>query len=221
MNFFKLEGIVINRKEFGEGDYYLVVFSEKLGKVTFIIKGIKKSKKRDQNSVDLLSRSEFSVYRNRDKLMLSDTATIESFDNLRRDFFKSSVAFYLTGVVNAVLVEGERKREIYNLFLNSLNFLNSSDNRVKIYLLTAYFLNKISQEEGISYDFEKEIFNLKFSKESYEYEILKEISENRIKKILDREYPVEKIKKVIYTYENYLNFHLDLGLDLKKYLLEA
>jgi DNA repair protein RecO (recombination protein O) len=220
MNFFKLEGIVINRREYGEGDYYLTIFTSRLGKITFIVKGIKKSKRRDQNSVDLLSKSEFSVYKNKEKFTLSDSVTMDTFENLRRDFFKSSVGFYLAGILNVILIEGEIKEELYNLFNNSLNFLNKTEDTAKMYLLIAYFLNKISIEEGIKYDFEKEISTVKFSKQSEEYEILKGISEGRTKIILDRTYAIESIKKVITIYEQYLNFHLDLSLDLKKYLLE-
>ena len=220
MNFFKLEGIVINRREYGEGDYYLTVFTRRLGKITFVVKGIKKSKKRDQNSVDLLSKSEFSVYKNKEKFTLSDSVTLDTFENLRKDFFKSSIGFYLAGIMNTILVEGENKEELYNLFNNSLNFLNRTDDIPKMYLLIAYFLNRVSIEEGIRYDFEKEISAVKFSRNSEEYEILKGISEGKTKRILERSYAIESIKKVITLYEQYLNFHLDLSLDLKKYLLE-
>ena len=48
MKFFDSNGIVINKKDFGEADRYITIFTETFGKVNVLVKGIRKSKNKVQ-----------------------------------------------------------------------------------------------------------------------------------------------------------------------------
>jgi DNA repair protein RecO (recombination protein O) len=47
IKFINDNGIVINKRDFGEADRYVSVFTENFGKLVFLLKGIRKSKKRE------------------------------------------------------------------------------------------------------------------------------------------------------------------------------
>ena len=55
IKFINDNGIVINKRDFGEADRYVSVFTENFGKLVFLLKGIRKSKKRELSSVDILT----------------------------------------------------------------------------------------------------------------------------------------------------------------------
>ncbi|MGL5663321.1 MAG: DNA repair protein RecO, partial [Cetobacterium sp.] len=75
MKFIKTKGLIIKKVDFGEGDRIITVFSENFGKIDLLVKGIRKSKKRDQSSVDLLTLSNFTFYKKGDNFILN---TIDS-----------------------------------------------------------------------------------------------------------------------------------------------
>ena len=55
MIFLRGKGIIIAKKDIEEADRYITIFMEDYGKVSTVIKGIRKSKKRDKTAVDILS----------------------------------------------------------------------------------------------------------------------------------------------------------------------
>ena len=59
MIFLRGKGIIISKKDVEEADRYIDIFMEDYGKVSTLIKGIRKSKKRDKTAVDILSLTDF------------------------------------------------------------------------------------------------------------------------------------------------------------------
>ena len=66
MIFLRGKGIVISKKDIEEADRYITIFMEDYGKVSTVIKGIRKSKKRDKTAVDILSLTDFQFYKKND-----------------------------------------------------------------------------------------------------------------------------------------------------------
>ena len=62
MNIIKSEGIVIKKTDVGEADAVLKVFTKEFGKIDIYVNGIRKSKKREKISTELMSVSEFLIY---------------------------------------------------------------------------------------------------------------------------------------------------------------
>lgn len=59
MIFLRGKGIIIVKKDIEEVDRYIIIFMEDYGKVFIVIKGIRKSKKRDKIVVDILFLIDF------------------------------------------------------------------------------------------------------------------------------------------------------------------
>jgi len=66
MIFLRGKGIIIAKKDIEEADRYITIFMEDYGKVSTVIKGIRKSKKRDKTAVDILSLTDFQFYKKND-----------------------------------------------------------------------------------------------------------------------------------------------------------
>lgn len=49
MKLFDCRGIIINKRDFGEADRYITIFTENFGKISVLLKGIRKSKTREQS----------------------------------------------------------------------------------------------------------------------------------------------------------------------------
>ena len=232
MKFIKTKGLVIRKRDIGEADRIITVFSENFGKIDLLVKGIRKSKKRDQSSVDLLTLSNFTFYKKGDSYILNNIDSIDFFYDLKMDIEKLEITSYILSIVNEIVLPGERKKEFFLRLKKGLNFIieNNSDRN---YLMTIKMMNWIIKSEGyqIAIDGEKyfsisESTILDNSNEKVIplkkelFNILNSIERNE-KIFMDSEEGKTNLIEAILLYEKYLNYHLDTRLNLKKHLLEG
>ena len=230
MKFFDNNGIVINKKDFGEADRYITIFTETFGKIDVLVKGIRKSKKREQSSTDILSLSKFTFYKKGENFILSNLSTIDSFREIKENIDVLELGLYIVSILNMILVDNNRKRELFILTLKSLNFLKNSNNKRNNYILIAFYLFKVIKDEGLEFSngegyyfsFEKTTFLSEATEGSFkvslnEKEIIEKFLNRKVKDAIKKEYSLEEIKNVIYFFERYLNFHLGIELKLKNY----
>lgn len=220
MIFLRGNGIVISKKEVEEADRYITVFMEDFGKISTLVKGIRKSKKRDKTAVDVLSLTSFNFYKKGDKIILSDFSALKNYENIKFDLEKLNIALYFFSILNQVLVENGRNRKLYNLLEKSLEYLNKTDDKRKNLLLTAYFLYEIIKDEGIiseTQDVSVLIAETVISQK--EIDILKVLLSGNMRKLIENEdYQIINIKKVISILEKYINSNLETILDSKRFL---
>ena len=95
MIFLKNKGIIISKKDIEEADRYITVFMEDYGKVSTIVKGIRKSKRRDKTAADILSLTEFQFYRKNDNIIISSFNSVKNYQNIKSDIDKINLAFYI------------------------------------------------------------------------------------------------------------------------------
>ena len=150
MIFLRGKGIIIAKKDIEEADRYITIFMEDYGKVSTVIKGIRKSKKRDKTAVDILSLTDFQFYKKNDSLIISNFSTVKDYIGIKSDIDKINIAFYIFSILNQILVENGRNRKIYEVLEKTLDYLNTSNDERKNYLLILFFLNTLIKEEGIS-----------------------------------------------------------------------
>lgn len=216
MKVYNCEGIVINRREYGEGDLQLTVFSDFFGKINLFIKGVRKSKKREQSAVDTLTLSKFVLIKKVDYYSVSSFETVNSYTELKKDVSAIYLSLYIFSLLDSCLAEKEKRDDIYELTKKTLNFLDTErdENRKKLCLI--YFLHKWIEKEGILSDNLKEWG--KFEK-NLKNRILEGFLKKRYKEVIDGEYSENFLIQTLNLYEKYINYHSDIKLNLKNYLL--
>ena len=233
-NLLKVEGVIINKKDIGDFDRIVTMFTGSFGKIDVLIKGIRKSKKRDKIGADILSFSRMVVYKKENSYIGTTVESVKNYNNIREDMKKIGIVLYMFHVLNNILTENERKSILYDLTLKSLDYIEREENISNCVLLMIYYLNKIISEEGIKYTMvggknfsiknslisEKfESGDIKLSQE--EYRIIEGVYFNKIKELLQENADIHDLYSVLGICERYLNYHLDLYLDFKNYILEA
>ena len=222
MIFLKNKGIIISKKDIEEADRYITVFMEDYGKVSTIVKGIRKSKRRDKTAADILSLTEFQFYRKNDNIIISSFNSVKNYQNIKSDIDKINLAFYIFSILNQILVENGRNRKLYDLLEKTLDFLENSKDERKNYLLVLFFLYNIIKEEGISIEGDLRELGVgerpkTLSKELKE--ILEHLFDDNLKVVIENEeYKLDTIKEAILKLEKYINFNLDTYIDAQKIL---
>ena len=228
MIFLRGKGIIISKKDVKEADRYIDIFMEDYGKISTLIKGIRKSKRRDKTAVDILSLTDFQFYKKNDNIIISNFSTVKDYLPIKSDIDKINMVFYIFSILNQILVENGRNRKLYEVLEKTLDYLNSSEDNRKNYLLILYFLYIVIKEEGIS--IEGDINELQFeipepkkiNLDETSKKILEYLFEDKLKIVInDENYELNSVKKAILVLENYINFNLDTNINAKKMLWGA
>ncbi len=124
----RTEGIILRRKDYGEADRILVMFSRKMGRISCLAKGSRKPTSKISGHLELFSRSSFLIAKGRNLHIISQAETIESYDGLRKDLAGIGRGSYLVELVDALTYEEGSNLKLYDLLLKTLESLNKGEN---------------------------------------------------------------------------------------------
>lgn len=233
-NLIKIEGVIINKKDINDFDRIVTMFTGSFGKIDILLKGIRKSKKRDKIGADILSFSRMVVYKKENSYVGTTVESIKSYNEIRQDMKKIGIVLYMFHVLNNILTENERKSVLYDLTLKSLDYIEKEKNSMNYTVLLIYYLHKIIIEEGLKYVIKdgnnfsikssvisKELLGDSIKLNEEEYKIIEMIYFNKVRELLKENIGVQSLYSVLGIYEKYLNYHMEIYLDLKNYILEA
>jgi len=131
MRCFKTLAIVINRKNFGEADRILTVFSKDKGKLKIVAKGVRRIKSRRSAQIELLNLSVLSVSDGKIPT-LTEADNIKHFPFLKANLKKSGLAFYLCELVDGLTAEHQQNPEVFDLLNQTLSKLETEEDYKRI-----------------------------------------------------------------------------------------
>ena len=120
MKLLKVKGVVIKEVPYKDNDKIITLMTDKLGKISCMAKGAKKTNSALLASCQLLVYSEFVLYKGTSFYHINSAESIDTFYSLRTDYDKLQKAYELTKVLNSLVVENEETENILSLYLNSL-----------------------------------------------------------------------------------------------------
>ncbi len=124
MRSYKTEGIVIKRRNFGEADRFLTVFSKKHGKIQIKAVGVRKINSRRSPHIELLNHSLFNLYKGRGMPLLTEVENFENFSEIKENLAKVGFAYHICELVDGLCAENQENEEIFHLLLRTLNRLS-------------------------------------------------------------------------------------------------
>lgn len=124
----KTEAVVIGRLNYGESDLIVTFYTRDFGKLRGIAKGAKRSGKRFVNALDIFCRSllYFSKKTGEELIIVENCDVIQHFEKLRSSTEKTTVASYITELVDAFTPEGKPQRTIYSELCGFLTLLEGN-----------------------------------------------------------------------------------------------
>ncbi len=215
MDIFKVEGLVLNKKDINDSDIYVTLFTQKYGKITAVAYGIRKSKKRSIISLSPLSLSEMTISKKGEYYNIIEIDLIKNYKNIIKDIEKLEISLYILSSVDKIFEIDFQENKFYDKLIEILDYIENID-KLKIgykYFIIIAFLRRIMFYEGI-YDLE---------------EIQKKLGENlyqKLKKILslknidDFDSYINELKKIVIAFEKYINEYLQARLDMSKFIME-
>lgn len=132
MRGFKTEGIVLKRKDFGEADRVLTVFTLHKGKISILAKGIRRIISRRAGNVELLNRVSLYLHQTKGMPILTEAESLETFPEVKENLTLSAYAFHVIELVDKLTAENQDNRILYGYLVESLRRLERVPRQILI-----------------------------------------------------------------------------------------
>ncbi len=235
----KTNAIILKRIDFSDSSRIASLYTERLGKLSCIIKGARSPKSKSGKIADVLNLISVVIYNKegREVQIISEIDLINHFLKIKEDLEASSYAFSIAELIDQLIPEHEPNHKIFIATEKILSLINNSVEQAQLYF-TKYFIflikeigyelnfekcsscNKELQEQikvGFNYELgtfcsdclNDHLINFEFDKELFNFILCLS------KRVEITEYKKSDLDKIIMFLERYLNYHVEQFKGLK------
>ena len=97
---YRTQAIILSRRDFGESDRLLTLFTPERGKIRAIAKGARKPQAKLSGHVELFARSDLMIHRGRNLDIISQAELKDPYLGLREDLRRSAYANYVAELLD-------------------------------------------------------------------------------------------------------------------------
>ena len=126
----KTRAIILHSIHYGDTSLIIHAFTEKWGRMAFLLKGARKSRKGNRSSMfQPLFLLDLDVYykESRDLQWIKDANYIDRPPAGNQDITRSTQAIFISEVLMRTLKEEEANGQMFHFILNSIDYLNSTE----------------------------------------------------------------------------------------------
>lgn len=142
---YREEGIVIRKKDFGEADKILTIYTRGRGRITAFAPGARKVTSRKTSATELFTHGIYFLSRGKNMDVITEWEILNSFYQLRDDLNKAALSFYMGELLNSFLVDGEPHYPMYRLFLESMSLLARAKEKHELWV-RAFEIKSLAQQ---------------------------------------------------------------------------
>jgi len=147
--YIKTNAFVISSIKYAEADLIVKCYTESHGMLSFLVKGVRKSKrgKIKVSYFQALSylEIEFSFRPNKNLLFFKEIGVKHTFNLIQRDVFKSTLSMFLAEILQSCIQEEEANTKVFSFIETTLFELEKADKIGHFHLL---FLIQLSEHLG-------------------------------------------------------------------------
>lgn len=132
MQGFRVEGIILKRRNLGEADRILTVFTKQKGKITVLAKGVRRITSRRSGNVELLNRVLMYLHRGKSFLILTEASSLDTYPRLKEDLTLSTYAFHIIELVDRLTAENQENRSLYTELVEVLQRLSRHPRQILV-----------------------------------------------------------------------------------------
>lgn len=119
------KGVIIKSIDYKENDKLIWAYTEKLGKITFIARGAKKSKSRNLSITLPLCFADYTFFKGRNLYNLQEGKILNSFQGLLNNLEKLTYSSYICELIDICVQDSEVNEVLFRDFITCLYLLNT------------------------------------------------------------------------------------------------
>lgn len=143
MQAFKTEGIILKRRNFGEADRILTVFTLHRGKISILAKGVRRITSKRAGNVELLNRVSIYLHQGKGMPILTEAQSLDTFQKLKADLTLSTYAYHILELVDKLTAENQENRILYTELVEVLQRLSRHPRQILVRAFEAKILSNL------------------------------------------------------------------------------
>jgi DNA repair protein RecO (recombination protein O) len=128
---YKVDAIVLARRNIGETDKLLILYTKQYGKKQVIAKGIRKINSRRASHLEVFSEITAILYQNRNIDLVTEVNSIRPLPILQKKLGRIAYAYIAVELVDRLTAENQENYLIFQKLVNFLNFLNNKNTNLQ------------------------------------------------------------------------------------------
>ena len=120
MRSYKIESIILKRRNTGEADRIVTIFTKKQGKMHIKAVGVRRVTSRRSPHIEPLNRSILTLYKGGGMPVLIEAQTIEHFSVIKNDLTRDGFAYHLCELIDGLCPEGAENQQVFTMFYQTL-----------------------------------------------------------------------------------------------------
>lgn len=121
---YKTQAIILSRRNFGEADKLITIFTKEFGKKKILAKGIRRIHSRRAPYLELFSQSEIILHKGKTFDLVTEVTSINSFSFLRKRLERIGFVYVALELTDRLTAEGQESPEIFAALLFFIHNLN-------------------------------------------------------------------------------------------------
>ncbi len=123
---YRTRAIILKRREQGEADRVITIFTPEYGKRVVIAKGVRKPTSRKAGHLEPFTHASLMLAKGKTWDIITGAQTVTSFRKLREDLDLTAYAYYFCELLDAFVQEDDPHPEMYDLLLTAFRRLETS-----------------------------------------------------------------------------------------------
>jgi len=118
---FRVEAIVLRHNDWGEADRLLSLYSQSMGKIRAIGKGVRKLQSRKAGHLEPFTRVQLLLAHGRDMYIITQAETLDAYQPLRESLERLGYAAYIVELLDQFTFEERENQTLYRLLADTLS----------------------------------------------------------------------------------------------------
>lgn len=123
---YRVEAVILKRRNIGEADRLITFFSKERGKITATAKGIRRITSRRAPHLEVFSRVVLMLHKGQRFDTITEVSPLDTFSTLRKDLPRVNAAYVLCDLLDVLTPNDQEHRDVYGQIVAALSYLETS-----------------------------------------------------------------------------------------------
>jgi DNA repair protein RecO (recombination protein O) len=123
---YRTDAIVLKRRDFGEADRIVTLYTPGRGKIAAIAKGVRRIASRKSGHVELFHHARLLLAQGRNLDVITQAESLETYRPLREDLIRATYAYHVAELVDRLTVEEVASPATFELLRDALRALSDA-----------------------------------------------------------------------------------------------
>src|SRR5689334_4717440 len=137
-----VEGIVLKRRNVGEADRILTIFTKQQGKIRVLAKGVRRISSRRAGHIEVFSHAILTIHSGKTMDMLSEATHVDAKDAIA-SITNVSYAYYLCELVDQLLPDNQEHVDVFTMLRDALGAVRREKDEKRLDLYMGEFTHRL------------------------------------------------------------------------------